>query len=141
MEPAALRSFKHRSVEASPIPLRVGTHGLQGTGTSNQSGETQQPAAQWHDGLGFAPVSRRPAITIGNRNAALHGVRLRGGETVQLPDARYLHVFTARGEVTLEGGGDLGAGDAARISGGGGQRLTTNGLAEILIWQMHAQVA
>ncbi len=81
------------------------------------------------------------AITIGNRNAALHVVRLRGGETVELPDAPYLHVFTARGEVTLEGGGDLGAGDAARITGGGGQRMTTNGPAEILAWQMHAHVA
>jgi hypothetical protein len=81
------------------------------------------------------------AITIGNRHAALHGARLQVGDTVELPDAPYLHLFAARGGVMLEGGGDLREGDAARITGGGGQRLTATGPGEILVWEMHARAA
>lgn len=81
------------------------------------------------------------AITIGNRYAALHGARLVPGDSVELPDAPYLHVFSARGELNLEGAGDLGAGDAARISGAGGQRLTATSAAEVLVWEMHAGLA
>jgi redox-sensitive bicupin YhaK (pirin superfamily) len=81
------------------------------------------------------------AITIGNRHAALHVARLQPGDAVELPDAPYLHVFTARGEVTLENGGELCNGDAARISGAGGQRVTATGPAEILVWEMHARAA
>ena len=81
------------------------------------------------------------AITIGNRYAALHAARLQPGARVDLPDAPYLHVFAARGEVTLEQGGDLQAGDAARISGAGGLRLTASGPAEVLVWEMHARAA
>ena len=81
------------------------------------------------------------AIAIGNRFAALHGARLAPGDSVELPDAPYLHLFAARGEVTLEGGDDLQGGDAARITGAGGQRLTATGPAEILVWEMHARAA
>lgn len=81
------------------------------------------------------------AITIGNRSAALHGARLRAGDTVDLPDAPYLHVFAARGGVALEDGGDLREGDAARITGAGGQRITATGAGEILVWEMHARAA
>lgn len=81
------------------------------------------------------------AITIGTRYAALHGARLRPGDAVELPEAQYLHVFAARGPVALEGGGDLREGDAARITGGGGQRITATGPAEVLVWEMHAQAA
>ena len=81
------------------------------------------------------------AITIGNRYAALHAARLQPGQTVDLPDAPYLHVFAARGGVTLEGGDDLGTGDAARVSEAGGLRLTATRPAEILVWEMHARAA
>lgn len=80
------------------------------------------------------------AITIGNRHAALHGARLHAGAAVVLPDAPYLHVFAARGEVILESGGVLRQGDAARISGAGGQRLTATETGEILVWEMHARI-
>ena len=81
------------------------------------------------------------AITIGNRHAALHVARLQSGDAVTLPDAPYLHVFTARGEVDLEDGGVLRGGDAARITGAGGQRVTATGPAEILVWEMHTRAA
>ena len=81
------------------------------------------------------------AITIGNRYAALHAARLQPGQTVELPDAAFLHVFAARGEVTLEEAGSLGTGDAARISEVGGLRLTASQPAEVLVWEMHARAA
>ena len=88
------------------------------------------------------PANRNDsAITLGNRYAALHGARLQPGDSVELPDAPYLHVFTARGDVRLEDGSELHAGDAARISGTGGQRLTATDAAEVLVWEMHARVA
>src|SRR5882757_2719580 len=54
------------------------------------------------------------AITIRNRHAALKGARLRPGQSVIVPEAPYLHLFVARGEVALEQGGTLGEGDAVR---------------------------
>lgn len=81
------------------------------------------------------------AINIGNKYAALHGARLNAGESVQLPEAPYLHLFVPRGQVTLEGAGTLGEGDAVRFTANGGQRVTATEPAEILIWEMHAGLA
>lgn len=79
------------------------------------------------------------AISINQRDAALYAVRLAPGAEVQLEDAPFTHVFVPRGAVDLEGFGRLYTGDAARITGGGGQRVTaTDQGAEVLIWEMHA---
>nr|WP_240746735.1 pirin-like bicupin family protein [Cryptosporangium phraense] len=81
------------------------------------------------------------AIRIRNRYAALHVARLAAGSSVQLPDAPYLHVFVARGAVTLEGPGPLAEGDAARLTAVGGARVTADADAEMLVWEMHATIA
>lgn len=81
------------------------------------------------------------AITIRNRYAALHGARLEPGDSVELPRAPYLHLFVPRGEVTLEGAGALGEGDAVRFTASGGQRMTAVDPAEILVWEMHANLS
>lgn len=78
------------------------------------------------------------AITIGNKYAALHGARLQAGDSVQLPQAPYLHLFVPRGAVSLEGAGELLEGDAARLTATGGQRVTATEPSEILLWEMHA---
>jgi redox-sensitive bicupin YhaK (pirin superfamily) len=78
------------------------------------------------------------AIRIANRHAALHAARLLPGQSVQLPEGRYLHVFLPRGSASLEGAGPLGSGDAVRLTAGGGQRLTATTPAEVLVWEMHA---
>jgi redox-sensitive bicupin YhaK (pirin superfamily) len=78
------------------------------------------------------------AITIRNRHAALHGARLEPGDSVELPQAPYLHLFVARGEVTLEAAGPLHEGDAVRFTASGGQRIIATEPAEILVWEMHA---
>jgi redox-sensitive bicupin YhaK (pirin superfamily) len=81
------------------------------------------------------------AIRIRNRYAALHVARLRPGQAVELPEAPFLHLFVARGDVTLEGTGDLAAGDAVRATATGGQSVRADGEAEVLVWEMHATAA
>ena len=80
------------------------------------------------------------AIRIKNQYAALHVARLQSGQSVQLPEAPFLHLFVPRGRVTLEGAGALEAGDAVRFTATGGQRVTADEPAEILVWEMHATV-
>jgi redox-sensitive bicupin YhaK (pirin superfamily) len=81
------------------------------------------------------------AIRIKNRYATLHAARLEPGDSVQLPDAPFLHLFVPRGSVELEDAGTLGVGDAVRFTGTGGQRVTAVEPAEILVWEMHAAIA
>ena len=67
------------------------------------------------------------AIRIANRYATLHAARLEPGQSGTLPDAPYLHLFVARGDVTLEGAGALAHGDAVRFTATSGQRVTATG--------------
>ena len=86
------------------------------------------------------------AIRIKQKDAALHAARLEPGGCVTLPAAPYLHLFVARGAVELEGAGEsdgagvLGTGAAARITAGGGRRVTAIEASEILVWEMHAKL-
>jgi len=86
-----------------------------------------------HDGVS--------AIRINNRYAALYAARLQPGQSVNLPEAPYLHLFVPRGSVTLEGAGPLAEGDAVRFTATGGQTVTATEPAEILVWEMHATIA
>ena len=81
------------------------------------------------------------AIRIANKYAALYAARLQPGQSVELPEAPFLHLFVPRGAVTLEGAGALTTGDAVRFTATGGQRVTASEPAEILVWEMHATVA
>jgi redox-sensitive bicupin YhaK (pirin superfamily) len=81
------------------------------------------------------------AIRIRNRYAALHVARLQPGQSVELPDAPFLHLFVPVGSVTLEGAGPLETGDAVRFTATGGQRVTATEAAEVLVWEMHAGLA
>ena len=75
------------------------------------------------------------AIAIAQRDAVLWGGRLRPGDVATAPDSRHVHVFVARGEVTLEGAGLLVEGDAARLTAAGSPAVTAGAAgAELLIW-------
>jgi redox-sensitive bicupin YhaK (pirin superfamily) len=80
------------------------------------------------------------AISIRQRGAVLWGGRLQPGETATVPDARFVHLFVARGAVSLEGAGHLGAGDAVRLTAAGSPALTADAAegAEVLIWELAA---
>ncbi|WP_250287080.1 MULTISPECIES: pirin family protein [unclassified Frankia] len=78
------------------------------------------------------------AIDIQQRNAVLHAARLPAAGRVSLPSAPWVHLFVARGTVTLESAGELGTGDAARIRGCDSLAVAAEaGPAEILVWEMH----
>ncbi|MEU4930420.1 pirin family protein [Streptomyces yokosukanensis] len=81
------------------------------------------------------------AIRIQNRHAALHAARLMPGRPVELPAAPYLHLFVTCGSVELEGTGALSEGDAVRLTSSGGQRISASAPAEVLVWEMHADLA
>ncbi len=90
---------------------------------------------------GLAKHADDRAIRIQSSHAGLLAARLADGETVTLPDAPFVHLFVARGAVDLEGTGPLATGDAARITGSQGRTVTAaHGPAEILVWEMHAQL-
>jgi hypothetical protein len=94
---------------------------------------------------GLVPVAsgrgHDAAITIKQKDAALFAGRLTPGETLAVPTAPFLHLYVARGSVSLEGAGELATGDAARITAAEGQRVTAgDGGAEILVWEMHSSL-
>ncbi len=74
------------------------------------------------------------AVHLPTAGAALHVAHLAVGETLVLPDAPRLHLFAARGWVDVEGVGRLDTGDAARLTGEGGPRVS--GAGELLVWQL-----
>ena len=96
---------------------------------------------------GLVPIAsgrgHAAAIAIRQRGAVLWGGRLRPGESVQVPDAPYVHVFVARGGATIEGAGALATGDAARLTGAGARGLTADpgAGAEVLIWESDGEPA
>ncbi|MBG0817886.1 pirin-like bicupin family protein [Planomonospora sp. ID82291] len=90
---------------------------------------------------GMAEHDGAAAIRIKNRYAALYAARLQAGQSVQLPEAPFLHLFVPRGSVALEGAGALDTGDAVRLTATGGQKVTAAEPAEILVWEMHAALA
>ena len=79
------------------------------------------------------------AISIRQGDAVLWGGRLQPGEAVTVPEARWAHLFVARGAIELEGAGRLAAGDAARLTEAGRPRVAADPLdgAEVLIWETH----
>ena len=87
---------------------------------------------------GMPEYADEAAIRIRNKYSALHAARLQPGESVQLPDAPYLHLFVPRGSVEVEGAGCLEAGDAVRFTATGGNKVTAVEPSEVLVWEMHA---
>ncbi|TCM45991.1 pirin family protein [Kribbella sp. VKM Ac-2568] len=79
------------------------------------------------------------AIRINQRKAGLYAARLSPGRAIQLPRAPYVHLFVALGTITLEGAGDLGTADAARVVASDAQLVTAGPEgAEVLVWEMLA---
>jgi redox-sensitive bicupin YhaK (pirin superfamily) len=83
------------------------------------------------------------AIHIHQRNAAMWVGRLGAGETVQLPDAPFVHVFVARGAATLgdADGTPLARGDAARLTAAGALALSATTATEVVVWESTQSVS
>ncbi|MEU0372371.1 pirin family protein [Streptomyces sp. NPDC006283] len=67
--------------------------------------------------------------------AMLHVRRLAADERTAVPDAPFVYAHVVRGRVRL-GAGELGPGDAARITDAEGLELAAEGAAEVLLWEM-----
>lgn len=78
------------------------------------------------------------AVAIRQRDAVLWIGRLGAGETVEVPDAPFVHVFVARGAASLDGV-HLGEGDAARLTHAGPRTLESVGASEVIVWESHGQ--
>ena len=91
---------------------------------------------------GLVPIAsgqgHNAAISIRQKGAVLWGGRLKPGETVQIPDTRFAHVYVALGAGQLEGAGELHQGDAVRLVAAGSPRFTADLKlgAELLVWAM-----
>lgn len=86
---------------------------------------------------GLPKHEQTAAIRIHQRKAGLYAARLAPGQAVQLPVAPYVHLFVALGTISLEGAGDLGTADAARVVAADGQRITAGPEgAEVLVWEL-----
>ena len=78
------------------------------------------------------------AVTIHQRDAVLWAARVAPSGTVTVPDGAHVHVYLAIGAASLEGAGDLAAGDAVRLTAAGERTLTAGPAgAEVLVWEMH----
>jgi len=74
------------------------------------------------------------AISMHQDGSTLWAARLGEDHAVGIPDAPFAHLFVATGEVELEDGQSLAAGDAARLTSAGPLRLTAlTDRTEILI--------
>ena len=81
------------------------------------------------------------AATMRQRDATLWVARPRPGAFLELPEGPFVHLFCARGSLTLEGAGALAAGDAARITDAAGRRVSSGAAgAELLAWEMHSEL-
>lgn len=92
---------------------------------------------------GLVPIAsgrgHQAAIQIRQMGAVLWGGRLKPGEKVQIPDAKFVHLFIAKGAAQLEGAGRLETGDAVRLTAAGAPTVTADpeSGAELLVWEMN----
>lgn len=99
------------------------------------------------NGGGLIPIAsgkgHNAAISIRQKGAVLWGGRLKPGETVQVPDNRFVHLYVAKGGVKLEAAESLQAGDAARLTAAGSRKLTADSVtgAEVLLWETEETVS
>jgi redox-sensitive bicupin YhaK (pirin superfamily) len=90
---------------------------------------------------GLVPVAsgrgHDAAISIRQKEAVLWSGQLKPGETVEIPDAPFVHLYVARGAGELQGAGRLETGDAARLTVAGSPAFTADAEsgAEVLIWE------
>ena len=87
---------------------------------------------------GLPRYAGEAATSLRTGSGALLVARPGLGRSMTLPEAPLLHLFVAQGPVELEGVGVLATGDAVRLTGSGGQRLTASGGAEVLLGELHS---
>ncbi len=132
----------HSEVNTAAAPVRFVQMWVVPDTEGDAPGYAQHDISAALDAGGLVPVAsgrdHDAAISLRQRDAVLHAARLQAGQRLVLPDAPYVHLYVARGTVTLDGAGTLREGDAARLAAGGGPEVTASAAAELLVWEMHA---
>lgn len=87
---------------------------------------------------GLVPVAsgrgHDSAIAIRQKGATLWAGRLTPHGRIEVPDARYVHLYLAKGSARMEEA-DLRTGDAVRLTAAGSRQLTAGPAgAEVLVW-------
>jgi redox-sensitive bicupin YhaK (pirin superfamily) len=105
-----------------------------------EPGYEQRDLSALFDAPALVPVAsgrgHDGAVAIHQRDAVLWVARLGAGNRVTVPDATHVHVFVPIGSASLAGRGDLGTGDAARLTHAGPVELTAGAEgAEVLVWE------
>ena len=75
----------------------------------------------------------RGVVPISARGTSLHAADIDAGQRIALPESSRLHVFIARGRVLL-GERTLVPGDAARLLGESGRRITAEQDSQLVVW-------
>ena len=95
------------------------------------------------DAGGLVPIasgkSHDNTISLNQSGAAFWVARLHDGEHVDLPDARFVHLYVARGSVDIQHA-SLREGDAGRFTDAGPVALTSRGASEVLVWESDYEV-
>lgn len=90
------------------------------------------------DAGGLVPIAsgqgHEGAISIHQPGAVMWVARLDANESVELPDAPFVHVYIARGSADLDGN-QLAEGDASRLTDAGTLALTATEPSEIIVWE------
>lgn len=76
------------------------------------------------------------ALTLGSAASTWWVTVLGAGGVRLLPEHAYVYLFVAVGEIEVEGAGVLAEGDALRVSGPAGLRLTGRRPSELMAWGM-----
>lgn len=74
------------------------------------------------------------AIAINQEGAVMWVGRLTDAESVEIPQAPYVHVFVAKGTVAFQDT-ELVQGDAIRLTNAEALTLTSKGKSEVVIWE------
>lgn len=95
------------------------------------------------DAGGLVPVAsgrgHDGAVHIHQRGAVMWVGRLGAGESVDLPDAAFVHVFVPRGAGSV-GDTDVYEGDALRLSSAGSLAFTATAATEVIVWESDAEM-
>lgn len=152
---SAGRGVRHSEFNASDpagetsgrrAPLRFVQMWLPPDTPGAEPGYEQRDVAGELAGGGLAPVAsgmrrhRDAAIRVGQRAAAMHVARPAPGAVLTLPAAPFVHVYVTRGTVDVESVGRLDEGDSARLTDEGGRWVRAVAPAELIVWEMHADV-
>ena len=95
------------------------------------------------DAGGLVPVASGKghpnAISLNQRGAAFWVGRFDEGDTFELPDARFVHLYVARGHLGFDAT-CLTQGDATRFTNAGSVTMQVRAASEVLVWESDDEV-